>query len=201
MALVDLATLKTGIPQISGSGQDSYLTTLGEQAEAAIARYLGLPRTSSGALSLEESTYIDYPDGPSFDDPCVIEPRVQPVASVTAVAEDTAGDRTYAGAVSSGDYSLIDEGGRFVVFRSDGWASGRRYTRVTYVAGYTTEPDLIRAVVLLTRHMWDQRSALGVTSTANAAGSTSYSAVAESALPAHVAGLLAPFRPARSVVA
>ena len=135
---------------ITGSGEDSTLSTLVSRADAVFASYLGLPPASAGAAaSLEDQTITLYMDGPGGQE---LRLPYAPVLSITSIHDSD--DRLYSSAdlVAASDYELYGSESliRLTDTSSHGfWSTTRRavaqlpappenMTRWLCIAGYLT---------------------------------------------------------------
>jgi uncharacterized phiE125 gp8 family phage protein len=161
------------IPYLSGTGEDALLLTFIDRADAAIAQRLGFPTTSGGALTLASSSYTAYPDAENGGrvDGSTLRLTPWPVSAITTIHDDQRGGNVAydsGSLVSSADYELDGPAGRvyLVPVRVFGaFSSYRRRCRVVFVAGWATLPaDLMQAVLILAKHMYERRAQQGLVS-------------------------------------
>jgi len=163
------AQIRLLIPGLTGTAEDTNLDTLSDRADAAIARWIGFPATSTGpwAYTVSSATYIHY-SGLHFSP----RPRwfflpLRPVVSITTLEEDTTQTETLA-TVASTDYTVDVLSGRVDLLNGDthgAFLVSHRALKVTYVGGYATIPaDITQAGILLIRHWWDRRHDAGIAS-------------------------------------
>ena len=144
MALVTAANVKDYIPELSGTGADSVLTTIIGRVETQFARFLGLPRADSGIYTLDSTTYTVYIDGPMYGDPDVLELPVRPVSAVASVHSDV--DRAYGSdkLIAASQYELDTIYAR-VILKPDTatqtFESGFRANKVVCTGGFSAAPD------------------------------------------------------------
>lgn len=194
--LLDLATAKRlALPTLAadGAGSDQLVSELLEIASAQLLGWLLWPAAADGSRGLERATYVEYIDRSDRSEWRGWTPTVQPVASVTSIREDPGGDRSYAATVSSSEYSLVQDE-LSVIWRPNGWANSSKYTRVEYVAGFTSDHRVaVAALAIQVRHLWDVRMTSGVAAVGTQQGSTTYSVDAGD-IPPRVRAMLAPWR-------
>lgn len=172
MALITTSEAKELLPNLTGTAEDTLLTTLIATASRAIAYELGYPETTAGGQpTLETATYTEYLDGPGGRDLILSN---WPIQSITSIYDSS--DRRYGAdeLVASTDYTVIDGRHGLVVLDWDSqhgtWSTGRRAIKVTYVAGWATVPDPIKhAAKMLVRHLYGLRTTQGL---ANQEGSS-----------------------------
>ena len=167
MAVVTAAEARAYIPTLSGDGEDATLNTLISRFDAVAAGYMGYPKQSSGAVSMESGTYVEYLDGPGGRELTV---TAKPVVSITSVYDDPDLDYTdSADLIAASDYTLYGHEGRVVLdynATDAAWSVGNRHIKITYVAGYTgaTMPKAIQhAACLQVAHWYQGRSHIGRT--------------------------------------
>jgi hypothetical protein len=201
MAILSASELRTRyLPNLTGTGDDTYLGTLCTVAETACARWCGVPSADGTAEPVFSSTsYTLY--GPDADDGVRTSPDgtmvylyPRPVSSVTSLYED--GDELYTSAelVSSSDYTVYTWGIRLKPTGGTpelDLSLGPRSLKVVFVAGYSTVPDALKqAVGAMAKHLWFMRHHSGVSSVSEGGESASV----EQEIPEHVQDLLRPFR-------
>lgn len=161
MALITVAEAKTLIPSLSGTADDTLLTTLIGQAGVAMARYCGYP---GDAPTMESASYTRDLDGNGTRE---IWLDVWPATAITSVYDDPDLDFAAASLVASGSYSIVDKRRlRLTSTATQGtWTEGTGTVRVTYTAGFATVPDDLKSLCALqVRHMYDRRQTQGKTS-------------------------------------
>jgi hypothetical protein len=193
------AVRSTHLPTLTGTGEDTAITTMIARADAMLAAWCGFPPASASASpTLESTTYTEYLDGPSALDPRALLLPVRPVASITTIHDDRDNDWTYGSAdlVSSGDYVLDGRTGRVHLIDTathGGWSARKRAIKVVFVAGYDTGAHKIvaEAISIMVAHWWSQRNGQGKASTT--AGGQSVTARPET-IPDRVREMMAPLR-------
>lgn len=155
MALVTAAEVRSYVPQIVGTGEDTRLGVLIGGAESALARALFFPRADDGTYALEDKTYTFKLEGPDPNSPRDLVLPMRPIVSITSVYQDA--DEAYTTLVASTDYlgsdaELLAAGHVRLVYSPacGAWltgAKGYRPVRVVCVAGWATAPaHVIQAV-------------------------------------------------------
>tara|TARA_R110002020_G_scaffold102600_10_gene240793 strand:- start:2628 stop:3236 length:609 start_codon:yes stop_codon:yes gene_type:complete len=167
MAIVTASQVRDYIPTLTGDGDDTLLNTLVSRFNAVAAAYMGYPKQSSGAVSLESGTYIEHIDGPGGRD---LTLTVKPVSSITSIYDDPDLDYTdSADLIAASDYTLYSHEGRVVLdynATDASWSTGYRHIKATYVGGYTgaNMPKAIQhAACLQVAHWYAGRSHIGRT--------------------------------------
>ena len=197
MALATAAEVRAYIPTLSGTGDDTLLDTLISRFDAAAAAYMGYPKQSSGAVSIESGTYVEYLDGPGGRELTV---TVKPVTAVASIYDDPDLDYTdSADLIASGDYTLFGVEGRVILDYNATyatWTVGRRHIKVTYGAGYGDAgaplPVAIKhAACLQVAHWYGARAHIGRTNLSSQGQTVSLQTL--ELLP-EVREALAPFR-------
>lgn len=193
-------------PQLTGTGEDTLITTLIGSAEARVAAYLGYPHSAVGTEpTVEDVAYTRYYSGDLDVEPPgrrMLRLDVLPVVSITSIYDDPDLDFDAEELVDSSDYTLHDAQNGLVLLDSDaahgGWEPGRRNIKATYTAGYATVPDrLVQAVGMVVLHHWRLRFDQGQSNTAQTGGSAS---LREEELPEEVKLLLDPLRLPRAIL-
>ncbi len=189
MALITAAQAREALPALSGTGEDTLLSTLIAPAGAAIADHLGYAGGSveDAAITL----YSGDPGGVLVVGRELWLPTAE-IVSVASVYDDP--DEVYGTdrLIASTDYTIA--GGRIRLLPAashGGWSSGRAI-KVTATIGYVTPPAAIQhACRIIVRQLWEQRSAGYATSTSMGESSRKPQQVL---IPAEAAELLAPYR-------
>ena len=113
MAVVTAAEVRAYIPTLTGSTDDTLLVTLVSRFDALASAVMGYPNQSSGALSIESGTYVEYLDGPGGRELAL---TVKPVTAIASVYDDPDLDYTdSADLISSDDYTLYGIEGRVIL--------------------------------------------------------------------------------------
>ena len=174
MALVTAAEVRAYIPTLSGDGDDSVLSTLISRFDSVAASFMGYPKQSSGSVSIESGTYVEYLDGPGGRELTV---TVKPVTAVASIYDDPDLDYTDAAdLIASSDYTLYGVEGRIVLdfdAVDASWSVGHRHIKITYGAGYGDSgapmPNAIKhAACIQVAHWYAARSHIGRTKISSA---------------------------------
>jgi hypothetical protein len=195
------AEAKQYIPTLTGTTDDSLLSTLITRFGGEAAAYMGYPKQSNGALNIESGTYVEYLDGPGGRELTV---TVKPVVSVTSIYDDP--DLAYTDAadlIAASDYTVYGLEGRVVLDHDAtdaAWSTGRRHIKITYVAGYTsaTITSVIKhAAAMQVAHWYNARAHIGRT---NVSSQGQSAALATLELLPEVKAALRPYRVATAWV-
>lgn len=204
MALVTAAQIRTLMPQLTGTGEDTTLDALSAQAEGALARWCAFPVADSGEYTLTTATYTEYLDGPDPLQARELRLPVRPAVAVTSIHQDPTEAYGAGSLVSSGDYVLLAERGRVMAKLGHVWLSGYRWLKVVYTAGYGTSGNapgwVQQAVAYQVQRILEHASRRGVGSM-TAAGVTRTDASASEAIDPRAARLMGPARLAERLVA
>lgn len=173
MSVATPSQLRELLPYLSGTGEDALLTTFIDRADAAIARRLGFPETGAGGLTLASASYTAYPDAENGGrvDSETLRLTPWPVSAITSIHDDQRGGNVAydsGSLVSSADYELDGPAGRVYLLpvRTFGsFSSHRRRCRVVFTAGWSTLPaDLMQAVLMMAKHLYERRPSQGIVS-------------------------------------
>tara|TARA_Y100000004_G_scaffold184490_1_gene233591 strand:+ start:1961 stop:2569 length:609 start_codon:yes stop_codon:yes gene_type:complete len=202
MAMVSAATLKTYLPEVTGTGADTDLTNLLERVECAIARYFGWVKPDASAdPQLLAATYTFYLNGPMFGNVAVLQLPIRPTNSITSIHSDVNRQYTADTLLSSDDYDLDGLLGQAIldpVNASDGFDQGFRAIKVIANCGYTTLPaDLEHAVCVWASQLQRNKASQGKESITQRAATVS---ISPKSMPPEVKQLLAPFRSSRQIM-
>lgn len=165
MALISASEAKLYIPGLSGTDEDSKLTTLITRVGILIAVYLGYPPASeTTSPTLEQTTYTEYYTGPGG---LVLPLGIRPVTSITSIYEDP--ERVYGAStlVASTNYELDGRRGEVILKSSATHGSwnrgGYRAIKATFVAGWATAPEDVKEVAIEeVRVRWNRRYVKGI---------------------------------------
>jgi len=198
VAIMTAAEARLYVRGITGTGEDSNLSTLISRADAVFASFLGLPPASAGdAATLEDTTITLYIDGPGGQE---LRLPYAPILSVTSIHDSD--DRLYSSAdlVAASDYELYGDESliRLTDTSSHGyWSTTRRAIKVAAVIGFSTIPeDIKHAAGLQVAHWFQGRDHVGRKSINQGGGSITVNGL--DLLP-EVKQALAPYRQAGAI--
>ena len=166
MAVITAAQAKAYISTLSASSStdDTLLNTLISRFDSVAAGYLGFIRQSSGAISVESGTYVEYLDGPGGRE---LHLSAKPVTAIGSIYDDPDAEYTADELIDSGDYTLYGIEG-LVMLNTTGadtyFSKAHRAIKVTYTAGYTggTMPGPItHAACMQVAHWYNHRATIG----------------------------------------
>ena len=167
MALITASEAKDLIPSLTGTTDDTLLTTLTVRVSAAFARFCGYPPASVGvAPTMESASYVLEHDGSGTRELMLL---AAPATAVSAARVDPTQDwtdDTYL--VTAGTYAIVDgDRLRLKSTATQGtWTAGTRNVRVSFTAGYTTVPaDLKHLAARVVGYWYDQRQIRGRSAT------------------------------------
>ena len=198
MAIMTAAEARLYVRGITGTGEDSNLSTLISRADAVFAAYVGLPPASAGGVAtLEDTTITLYLDGPGGQE---LRLPYAPILSVTSIHDSD--DRLYTSAdlVASGDYELYGDES-LIRLKDDSahgyWSTERRAIKIAAVIGFSTVPeDIKHAAGLQVAHWFQGRDHVGRKSISQGGGSITVNGL--ELLP-EVKQALAPYRQAGAI--
>lgn len=196
MAMVTAATLKTYLPEVTGSGADTDLDNLLERIECATARYFGwIKPDASTDPQLLAATYTFYLNGPLFGNRAVLQLPIRPTNSITSIHSDVNRQYTADTQLDSGDFDLDGLLGQAIldpVNASDGFDHGFRAIKVVANCGYTTLPsDLEHAICVWASQLQRNKASQGKDSITQRGATVS---ISPKSMPPEVKEMLAPFR-------
>tara|TARA_Y100001973_G_scaffold64658_3_gene94505 strand:+ start:1598 stop:2206 length:609 start_codon:yes stop_codon:yes gene_type:complete len=172
VAIISAAQARAYIPSLSGDSDDSTLDVLISRFDSVAASFLGFPKQSSGAISIESGTYVEYLDGRGGRE---IRPSVVPIVSVTSIHDDPDLDYTdSADLIAASDYTIYGDEGRIILdfdATDAAFSNGERHVKITYVAGYSgaTMPSSIQhAAAIQVAHWYQARAHIGKTNVSSA---------------------------------
>tara|TARA_Y100000592_G_scaffold22271_2_gene34561 strand:- start:21387 stop:21995 length:609 start_codon:yes stop_codon:yes gene_type:complete len=202
MAMVSAATLKTYLPEITGSLADSDLSDLLERVECATARYFGWVKPDgANDPQLLAATYTFYLNGPTFGNPSVLQIPIRPVNSITSIHSDPNRQYTDDTQVSSDDFDLDSLLGQAIldpVNATDSFEYAFRAIKVVANCGYTTLPaDLEHAICVWASQLHRNKATQGKESITQRAATVS---ISPKSMPPEVKEYLAPFRESRQIL-
>ena len=182
MSLVSVATLKTYLPEISGSTADTELSALLDGTEAVISAYLGFPIYDGGSLHvLTTQTYTLYLDGPMYTDNSVLQLPIKPISSITSVHSDPNLVYGAAHVIDSDEYILDKQLGRLILkpnTATNGFDTAYRAIKVVCVAGFgdaAVRDELEHAVCVYASQLHRNKSAQGKDSSSQRGSTIKYS--------------------------
>ena len=193
MAVISAPEARLYLRQISGTAEDTNISSLVTRADAVIASYLGFPApTAGGSPTIEDTTYVLYMDGPGGQE---LRVPYLPIQSVTSLYDSADRDYPSSDLIAASDYELFGVEGliRLTDTSSAGYFStARRAIKLTAVIGWATIPEAIKHAAGLQVAYWFQgRDNVGRISVNQGGGSATFKPL--SLLP-EVKEALAPFR-------
>lgn len=195
MALPTAAQIRAlNLPNISGTGEDTYLGTVISAANQALADHCLFPVPASGLRTLEATSHILYLDGPSRDDDRVLVLGLRPIVSVTSIKQDTAGVWSYATTETAYTADLVSG----LVYANAGgtlaWGCGLRHIQATVVAGFDVgaHPVLTMAIGLMVSTWMAGRAPTPYLDAQTADGTSQ--TYRDGQIPAAVRALVSPYR-------
>lgn len=194
--MVTAATLKTYLPEVTGSGADTDLDNLLERVECAIARYFGWVKPDASTdPQLLAATYTFYLNGPLFGNRAVLQLPIRPTNSITSIHSDVNRQYTADTQLDSGDFDLDGLLGQAIldpVNASDGFDHGFRAIKVVANCGYTALPaDLEHAICVWASQLQRNKASQGKDSITQRGATVS---ISPKSMPPEVKEMLAPFR-------
>lgn len=202
MALVSSGTLKTYLPEITGSGADTALNDLLARVEAAIALHLGFPVYDGGvSRSLQTQTYTVYLDGPMYSQQDTLQLPFRPMINVTSIHSDI--DRVYGSAteITGSEYEKDTQNARIILkpsVASKGFDSGFRVIKVVFTAGFaSTPPDLEHAICVYASMLHRAKVSQGKRSISQRDATTTFD---PRTIPPEVKQIIYPYRSSAMVI-
>lgn len=200
MALPTAAAIRAlNLPNISGTGEDTYLGTQIVAADVAIADACCFPKaTPAAARTMEATAYTWTLDGPDRTDPRILRTGMPPITTLTSIKQDTTGVWAYATTESSANYTLDPETGTDIyanVGSTLAWGTGLRYIQIVATAGYNVgaHAALTQAIGLLVSH-WMAGRAPTPFLESQTMGGDAQTYARDAQLPPAVRALIAPYK-------
>ena len=202
MSLVSVATLKTYLPEISGSSADTALDSILSHTESIIARFLGFPIYDSGALAvLTAQTYTLYIDGPMFSDQSVLQLPILPIISITSIHSDPNLAYGSSTEITSAEYILDKQLARVILkpeTATQGFDTAFRAIKVICSAGYVSAKDeLSHAICVYASQLQRNKSSQGKESASQRGSTVQFS---PKSMPFEVKELLWPLQSSTMLV-
>jgi len=194
MPVITAARVRTLIPDLTGTGEDTTLEALIDVADRQIAAHLGVCRNDAGIHTLASSTYtLREPDLSLDADGRIIWPDAANITAVTSLHSDP--DEAFGAdtLVDSATYVLNTRAG-FVRLKPSATALSTEPGAVKLVitAGWSSLDDALeQAVAMQTRHLFTLRRQQGQSSVSEAGVSVS---LRDETIPDVVRQMVAPFR-------
>ena len=204
MAMVTVTTLKQYLPEITGNNANSDLEALLDRVESATARYMGWRKPDNLASPrMLSSTYTFYLDGPTYENPQVLQLPMRPVQSITSIHVDV--DRQYGSEtlMDSGDYELDRYEGRVIlkpIEATDVFERGYRAIKVICEAGFANSnlpADLEHGICVWASQLHRNKATQGKDSITQRAATIS---ISPKSMPPEIKEILAPFRESRQIL-
>lgn len=163
MALVTAAQIRSYLPQLAGTAEDTLLDELAGQADRLQAGWCCWPETipGSGLVGMSSATYTTYPS-PLSDKPSAVRLGHRWVASITSAHVDTEWAYGASTLLTSGDLVVDNERGWLWLkpTSTHAWSTADRANKIIYVAGFTdgSAPEAVIAATAVTvRHLLMKR--------------------------------------------
>lgn len=159
MSLVSAAQLRTHVPQLSGTGEDTALETLADRADSLIAHWCGWPETVEGSAlyTMSSATYTSYPK-PWWKDSRALDVGLYWMTSVSQIRIDP--DWGYGASFDVSTSSTRIDNARGLLWllptATDAWSTAELANRVQIVNGFTdgAAPEFLQyATALVVRHI------------------------------------------------
>lgn len=204
MAMVTVSTLKQYLPEITGNNANTDLESLLDRVEAATARYMGWRKPKNLASPrMLSATYEFFLDGPTYEDPQVLQIPMRPVQAITSIHSDI--DRQYGSdtLIDSSEYTLDQYEGRVImdpIVATDIFERGYRAIKVVCEAGFansTLPADLEHGICVWASQLHRNKATQGKDSITQRAATISISA---KNMPPEIKEILAPFRESRQLL-
>lgn len=204
MAMVTVSTLKQYLPEITGNNANTDLESLLDRVEAATARYMGWRKPKNLASPrMLSATYEFFLDGPTYEDPQVLQIPMRPVQSITSIHSDI--DRQYGSdtLIDASEYTLDQYEGRVImdpITATDIFERGYRAIKVVCEAGFansTLPADLEHGICVWASQLHRNKATQGKDSITQRAATISISA---KNMPPEIKEILAPFRESRQLL-
>jgi uncharacterized phiE125 gp8 family phage protein len=204
MAMVTVTTLKQYLPEITGNNANTDLEALLDRVESATARYMGWRKPDNLASPrMLASTHTFYLDGPTYENPQVLQLPMRPVQSITSIHVDI--DRQYGNEtlMDAGDYELDKYEGRVIlkpIEATDVFERGYRAIKVICEAGFANSylpADLEHGICVWASQLHRNKATQGKDSITQRAATIS---ISPKNMPPEVKEILAPFRESRQIL-
>lgn len=204
MAMVTVTTLKQYLPEITGNNANTDLEALLDRVESATARYMGWRKPDNLASPrMLASTHTFYLDGPTYENPQVLQLPMRPVQSITSIHVDI--DRQYGSEtlMNAGDYELDQYEGRVIlkpIEATDVFERGYRAIKVICEAGFANSylpADLEHGICVWASQLHRNKATQGKDSITQRAATIS---ISPKNMPPEVKEILAPFRESRQIL-
>ena len=202
MAMVTATTLKTYLPEVTGTTADTDLTSLLDRVECAVARYFGWVKPDASAdPQLLAATYTFYLNGPMFSNNAVLQLPQRPVNTITTIHSDVNRQYTADTLLDSGDFELDTLLGQAIidpVNATDSFDRAFRAIKVVCNCGYTVLPsDLEHAVCVWSSQLHRNKATQGKDSVSQRASTVK---ISPKYMPPEVRELLAGFRSSNKIL-
>ena len=202
MALVTIDILKQYLPEVTGTGADSELSSLLDRVEGAIVRFLGFPAPdASNTPTLAVSTYTVYVDSYWMDYINVLQLPIKPVVTITSVHSDP--DRAYGSdtEVNADEFDIDKQRGYLLIkpnVSTVGFSQGYRSNKIVGTFGFTLfHADLVHAVCVMASQLHRAKSSQGKASQSIRGATTTYTS---NMIPDEVKQILYPYRASQVII-
>jgi len=204
MPMVTVTTLKQYLPEVTGDAANTDLEALLDRVEAATARYMGWRKPDNLASPrMLASTHTFYLDGPTNENPQVLQLPMRPVQSIASIHSDV--DRQYGSdtLIDAATYSLDKYLGQVIldpITATDYFERGFRSIKVVCEAGYANSElpnDLEHGICVWASQLHRNKATQGKDSITQRAATIS---ISPKTMPKEVAEIFAAFREPRQIL-
>lgn len=148
--IITPAQFRDFYPGLKGTGEDTYLTTMIDYVDAALAVWCGNPPTNSLTYTWTSAAYDLRYDGPLESEPRIIDLQTMVLSTASAAISAAYSDSTwtFGTALPSTDWLLDKSRGRVILTPSStsSWSASVLSNRFVATGGFgTTPPEVIEA--------------------------------------------------------
>jgi hypothetical protein len=149
LPIITPAQVRDHYQALQGGGDDVLLSAMIARADGLVAAYCGFPENDAGIHTLEDSTYTLYLEA-APEEPRALRLPLRPVVSVTSANVDPTWGHASSTALVSGDYAVSVRDGTLYATPTgslQAWSTAYRANKVVVVAGFTTCPPALVAIL------------------------------------------------------